>query len=226
MSGCTPPPTLLAADLVITRFIDTAEFESALDKQTLQLAKTWAKNYPELLSNDFQEEFGSIIQRLRSGEVTESELAQELRDFSMSRDSELTWNAITLQGANDALDADGLRLLGGKLVSGTLDGMAVLGDLYTLWKPEDGGASGWIDRGAALGNMGAAGLDLAELGGLEFSAAVIPGVGEVVGVGTGLSLGGDWLYHHWTPFHDVADDVGHGVVSVAKDTWHAITSIF
>jgi hypothetical protein len=50
--------------------------------------------------------------------------------------------------------------------------------------------------------------------------------GQVALIGTGLYLGGDYLYHHWKPFHDVCNDVGHATVSVAKGIWHGITSIF
>jgi hypothetical protein len=54
----------------------------------------------------------------------------------------------------------------------------------------------------------------------------VPVVGEVVMVGTGLYLGGTYLYHHWKPFRNVCNDVGHTVASAAKSTWHAVTSIF
>jgi uncharacterized protein YukE len=218
------PTDLLALDLVITRFIDTAEFGKSLDSEALKQAEAWAKSYPELLTSAYQEDFGNVIQRLREGEVAEPELAQELRDFTADNDMLRSWGTGTLQDAKAAIKADGFRLTGGELLGGTLDVMAVAGDAYTLWQPEDSGAGGWVDRTAAAGNIGAAGLDLAELGGFEFAGA-IPGVGEVVGVGTGLYLGGDWLYHHWTPFHNVVDDTGHLGVSIAKGIWHGITSV-
>ena len=43
----------------------------------------------------------------------------------------------------------------------------------------------------------------------------LPGVGEVALAATGMYLAGDYLYHHWAPFHDVADEVGHATVKVA-----------
>jgi hypothetical protein len=59
----------------------------------------------------------------------------------------------------------------------------------------------------------------------------IPGVGEVMLAASGVYLAGDFLYHHWTPFHDVADDVGHATVTVAdgighaaRSAWHSVTS--
>ena len=66
---------------------------------------------------------------------------------------------------------------------------------------------------------------------------------------TGAYLAGDYLYHHWTPFRNVANDVGHATVhaadyvsnqvvgsvesdvQIAKDAghkagslWHSVTS--
>ena len=38
--------------------------------------------------------------------------------------------------------------------------------------------------------------------------------------------GADYLYHHWTPFRDVANVAGNAVASTAKDAWHDVTSIF
>ena len=59
----------------------------------------------------------------------------------------------------------------------------------------------------------------------------IPVVGEVVMVGTGVYLAGDYLYHHWTPFRNVSNDVGHATVTAAKAVgsgvatgWKATTS--
>ena len=60
---------------------------------------------------------------------------------------------------------------------------------------------------------------------------VLPGVGEVALAATGMYLAGDYLYHHWTPFHDVADEVSHATVKVtdeaghvARSAWHSVTS--
>ena len=71
----------------------------------------------------------------------------------------------------------------------------------------------------------------------------LPVVGEVALAATGVYLAGDFLYQHWTPFRDVANDVGHATVDVADDighstvqqaddvghaavsAWHAVTSI-
>jgi uncharacterized protein YukE len=51
---------------------------------------------------------------------------------------------------------------------------------------------------------------------LNASLDWIPVAGEVVMIGTGVYLAGDFLYHHWTPFRDVANDIGHGTVRAVK----------
>jgi hypothetical protein len=48
----------------------------------------------------------------------------------------------------------------------------------------------------------------------------IPVVGEVVLIGTGLYLAGDFLYHHWAPFRNVCNDIGHATVAAGKWIGH------
>jgi hypothetical protein len=52
----------------------------------------------------------------------------------------------------------------------------------------------------------------------------IPVVGEVTMIGTGVYLGGDYLYHHWPWFHNTANTVGHAVATAATTTAHAVGS--
>ncbi len=108
-------------------------------------------------------------------------------------------------------------------LSYTLSGLGLLADAGTLVSPQDKGAMGWADRGVAgfNGALITANLVMDE----------IPGVGEVMLAASGVYLAGDFLYHHWTPFHDVADDVGHATVKVAdgightaRSAWHSVTS--
>lgn len=88
---------------------------------------------------------------------------------------------------------------------------------------------GWVDRGAATVN---AGFLTADLVGADLVMDAIPGVGEIAIAATGIYLAGDYFYHHWTPFHDVANDIGHATVHAADDlghdagaAWHSITSV-
>jgi hypothetical protein len=114
-------------------------------------------------------------------------------------------------------------LAGIKGLSYTLSGLGLLADAGTIISPQDKGAMGWADRGVAgfNGALITANLVMDE----------IPGVGEVMLAASGVYLAGDFLYHHWAPFHDVADDVGHATVKVAdgighgtRSAWHSLTS--
>lgn len=42
---------------------------------------------------------------------------------------------------------------------------------------------------------------------------------------TGIYLASDYLYQHWTPFRDVANDAGHAVVSF-ENTLTSIKNTF
>lgn len=69
-------------------------------------------------------------------------------------------------------------------------------------------------------------VDIADLAGVNMAADWIPGVGEVVGVGTGIYLGGNYLYHHGQPFHNFVDGAASTAVSAAKGIGHVFGSIF
>lgn len=103
-----------------------------------------------------------------------------------------------------------LKALGG--VSRVVDGAGVLADALTIISPEDKGAMGWVDRGAAgvNGALLVANMTMDE----------IPVVGEVVMIGTGVYLAGDYLYHHWTAFRNVCNTVGNATADAAKWTWN------
>jgi hypothetical protein len=127
--------------------------------------------------------------------------------------------------------------------------LGLIGDAATIYKPLDSGFMGGVDRGAAVVNAGTTAFSLvastgtgdALLAGLADANALdeVPVVGEVVmvaDVGTGLYLGGDYVYHHWgsiekgvgtatTAVGHAADDVGHATASVAKSAWHKVSSI-
>jgi hypothetical protein len=105
-----------------------------------------------------------------------------------------------------------------------LSGLGLVADAGTIVSPQDQGAMGWADRSVAVVNGGLITADLV--------MASFPGVGEVALAATGMYLAGDFLYHHWTPFRDVANDVGHATVHVADDVghaassaWHSVTSV-
>ena len=94
---------------------------------------------------------------------------------------------------------------------------AIVGDALTVLNPPDKGAMGWVDRGAA----GVNGTLIA----VNLMTDEIPVVGEVVIVGTGIYLAGNYLYHHWDAFHDVADTVGHATVDTLKWVGHTASDV-
>ncbi len=114
-------------------------------------------------------------------------------------------------------------IAGIKGLSYALGGLGVLADAGTVISPQDSGVMGNVDRGVA-GVNGA--LLIANMATDE-----IPVVGEVTLAATGIYLGGDFLYHHFTPFKNICNDVGHGTVEagdwVGKETssaWHSVSS--
>jgi uncharacterized protein YukE len=162
------------------------------------------------------------------GEVDELiDVVKEARDagkpitdllISAANEAEAVGNKLD---AFEAFSPGWLRAAAGNLgavkgLSGTLTGLGLIADAGTMISPQDKGTMGWVDRGAAGVNGG---LLVANLAMDE-----IPVAGEVVMIGTGAYLAGDYLYHHWTPFRNVCNDVGHGTVTVAKDVGHAASS--
>jgi hypothetical protein len=103
-------------------------------------------------------------------------------------------------------------------LSYTLSGLGLVADVGTLISPQNEGALGDVDRGAAALN----GVLITG----DIVLDVMPGVGEVAMAATGAYLAGDYLYQHWTPFHDVANDVGHAVVKSLDNDWHAADSVW
>jgi hypothetical protein len=108
-------------------------------------------------------------------------------------------------------------------LSYTLSGLGLVADVGTVISPQNQGALGVADRVAGISN------GLLITGDLVLDG--LPGIGEVALAATGAYLALDYLYQHWTPFRDVANDVGHATVRVADDAghvaasaWHQVTS--
>jgi hypothetical protein len=108
-------------------------------------------------------------------------------------------------------------------LSYTLSGLGLAADVGTVISPQNHGALGTADRVVGVSN------GLLITGDLILDG--LPGIGEVALAATGAYLAGDYLYQHWTPFRDVANDVGHATVRAADDAghvadsaWHKVTS--
>ena len=102
-------------------------------------------------------------------------------------------------------------------VSYTLSGLGLLADAGTLISPQNQGALGVADRSVA-------GLNAALIT-ADMTLGVLPGIGDVALAATGMYLAGDFLYQHWTPFRDVANDVGHATVKVADVIGHTTVKV-
>jgi hypothetical protein len=101
-------------------------------------------------------------------------------------------------------------------LSYAMGGLGIIADVGTIISPQNQGALGWADRGVALANGGLLAADMV--------LAPLPVVGDVALAATGAYLALDWTYQHWTPFRDVANDVGHATVKAADDVGHAADS--
>lgn len=210
----------LAGDAVLGRYLGAA----AAGREDMEAAEKFAKALPDLMAGKFSELVKPLMTGLSRGETTEADLASALRTFTGDYEAITAMNTAWKAGGKAAQVLS--RPLAGAAEASDL--LAIGGDIYTEIKPEDSGAMAWADRGVAGVNGAAAGIDggYAIAGLIAGTTFKIPVVGEVALVGTGLYLGADYLYHHWTPFRDVANDTGHAVASIAKDTWHDVTSFF
>lgn len=210
----------LAGDAVLGRFLGAA----ATGREDMEDAEKFAKALPELMAGKFSDLVKPLMAGISRGETTEADLAAALRTFTGDYEAIGALNTAWKAGGKAAQVLS--RPLGG--ISEGSDLLAIGGDIYTEIKPEDSGAMAWVDRGVAGVNGVAAGLD----GGYAIAGLIagitfeIPVVGEVALVGTGVYLGADYLYHHWAPFHDAANAVGHAVADTATDAWHDVTSFF
>jgi uncharacterized protein YukE len=206
------PKDLTLADLVFWKFARDARFYQEFGERAnlLKVGDQWWQDIVRPIAMDDQAGRADIL----------AGMDRWLRT-SITLDR-YAGSAETVSGAMGTLAR------GGAVATGAL---ALAADGYTMIKPEDPGAMGWVDRTAAGANAGLTTVDM--LAALDMTTVEIPVVGEAALVGTGVYLAGDYLYHHWTGFHNVANDVGHGVataakstVAAAKSTWHAVTSIF
>lgn len=222
------PWDALAADLPVGRVISGRVLDYV---EAAEDVRDNLKELPELLKKSY----GELEADMGAAGASEADLDEETLDLLKFMDGTRRLDAAWLEDAAAAGRAT--SILRGVGVASDL--LGTVGDVYTEIKPEDGGAMGVVDRGMAGANATASVVD----GGyltyalIAGTAAEVPVAGEVVLVGTGVYLGGDFLYHHWTSFRDVCNDVGHATVASAdavghaavgsaKGVWHGITSIF
>ena len=133
-----------------------------------------------------------------------------------------------LSSAQSLAAAGGLPDSGVVGVAGKfLAGLGLVSDAITIWNPGvDNKTEGNVLRVTAGLNaagtitvLGGDGLATAAAGALGIDAAVgwVPVAGQVVVIGTGLVLAGDYVYHHWS-------QISHGLSTAYHATTHALGS--
>lgn len=192
----------------------------------------WVSQLKEVagVTEEWVNEWGTKIDaaeaRLGSGESIIKdllELGEEGESVGQRIDA---WYAFAPRWLSTA--AEGLSEIRG--FSNTMTGLGIAADIGTMVSPANSGDMGNADRGVALINGGLLAADTA--------LTAFPVVGEVAIAATGMYLAGTYLYQHFTPFRDVARDIGHAVVHVTegmvrdaevdghavKSAWHSVTS--
>ncbi|RLV50793.1 hypothetical protein D9V37_02215 [Nocardioides mangrovicus] len=181
----------------------------------------------------FSDMVGPMSDLYKSGIAGLGDVAARAKDASVVADLERT-----LAGNPEKQTASLLSKLkaGGIPETGFLGAagrfLAVVGvasDVLTIINPGvENKTEGHVLQGAAAlniaGTAAAFAPTLATLAGINAVADWIPVAGQVVMIGTGLFLAGDWAYHHFGWFKSGVDGAVHGVTTAAKDTWHGITS--
>lgn len=176
----------------------------------------------------------SLVSSLRAGEEP-SAVAKEIQAYEEARS---VATSLFEHQELDNLSSGGLKFLGDSGVARWgirgLGGLAIIGDALTVLHPDEGGVTGRVEQGAAVANgvatAGGLGLDAAGETGAALLAANsldwVPVAGQVVAVGTGLFLAGDYLYTHEKWFKDGVDDVGEGLKTAGEAIGHTVSSGF
>ena len=199
--------------------------EFVLAPLDIVLADHWVSVLKEVggVPSEMVKKAGESVDELaklaRTGKLSDDQLIETANLLERTGVNVDAWNAFSPGWARSA--AGSIAEING--LSHILGGLGLVADIGTLISPQNQGALGNVDRGAALVNGAwiAADMVLGE----------IPVVGEVAIAVTGVYLAGDFLYQHCTAFHDVANDVGHATVTAADDVghvadsaWHKVTS--
>jgi hypothetical protein len=154
----------------------------------------------------------TLMRAYADGEVTPNALTRAMVESAVLR----TASAGQVSKELNSVAASGLdRWPVG--VTRTLAGLAVLGDIGTLVDPGASGAEGTVNRVAAGANI--AGTAVASSGELDVVASLnagdeIPVYGEVVAVGSGVYLAGDFVYDERHAIGHFFDSFGHDIASV------------
>lgn len=191
-------------DVLLSRLIEKGE-------SVTQAVADWTKEMPKQIDS-WWSEVSSLAHDADSGLASWDDVASAAKAFGTKVDAA---TAFTEQWAQDTKWV-GTATAVGDVASKVLGATAIVGDVATIIDPPDKGVMGNVDRGVAGVNAALVAANLA--------TDEIPVVGEVTMIGTGVYLGGDYLYHHWPWFHDTCNTVGHAVASTASTVGHAVGS--
>ena len=187
------------------------------------------------LNSEFYEDVNEVALEADRGEASWDDVAEAFARWGAKTDAAAAFGDQWLEAAKGLL----ANL---KWVGRSVGVLSIIGDVGTLWDPEDHGAWGIVDRGAAVVNAAAVtgGIVISTEAGASFVAGLagantldaVPGVGEVImvaDVATGLYLGGDYVVHHWAGISHGAEKaaswVGHKVTSVVHDAGHLVSDV-
>jgi uncharacterized protein YukE len=168
------------------------------------------------LQQTFDDEVGSVAHDFDNGEASMEDVESAFAKYAADAKAATSAAADAVDTAETGVNIAKAAGAASKLMGG----LAIVGDAMTIIKPEDSGAMGWVDRGAAAANAGTTGMLLA-----LNATDEIPVWGEAVAVGTGLYLAGDFLYHNFKPFHDLCNTVGSGIATGAKAVASGVSSL-
>jgi uncharacterized protein YukE len=229
----------------VTRPWDAAAADAILE--VLEGKGEEAEKAAEWAREGLPEELAKTMNEMLKAPLSEAAARTNLADAAASGDlQELDailerWQ--NLRGAAQAFTDDWgaetspllARLLPGlKGLGAAADAATVIGGVYTMISPPeyDGGNLRAIDRvaGGAAAFGGAAGL--AVTAGVDFSAlsigafglSFVPVAGQVLAVGAGLYLAGDWAYHHTHQIAHAFDTARHTAAHYADDVGHAAST--
>lgn len=197
------------------------------------------------LRTAFSDIVGPVAYQLDQGLAGLDDVNTALIRFRSVADADAAFGpASETANAMRSAAAGGLPETGAVGALGKLAGAAgVAGDVMTLVNPGlENQTEGNVMRGMAAANIAGTGMafsgTLAGAVGLNMAVDWVPVGGQIVMVGTGLVLGGDYVYHHWDQISNfvtntapdaigsAASATGHGIVTGAKAVGHFFSHPF
>lgn len=177
---------------------------------------TIGEKIPTAIAQAFSDSIGPLALAADRGEVSWAQVDAAYQDFA--KNAKLAASLFDHSAEADVA-AGGINL--GRVGGIGLGALSLVGDAATIIAPPDSGAWGWTDRGMAAANAVGTGVGmLGAVGVIDASTGWIPVAGQVIVIGTGLYLAGDFLYNNVTPFRDAVNDTGQFIANTAVAGYH------